>query len=202
MARKVTFLLALLVIAVLASSAAAAEPFARHTVRGHGVSLAVPRSWVAADSRVPGPLLERLARENPRLAPFLRQLGRPTSPTKFFAFDPVVRDGFATNVNVVVTPLPSGLGFQDYGAALAAELRSIGARNLRQGVAVVDGERAARLQYRFDLTLGGARLTVQTLQYAFPRSGRSTVVTYTTLPSFAGRYAATFRRSAASIRFS
>jgi hypothetical protein len=43
---------------------------------------------------------------------------------------------------------------------------------------------------------------VQTLQYAFMRPGRSVVVTYTTLPSLAGRYHATFVRSAASIRFS
>jgi hypothetical protein len=200
-ARPARFLLPVLVFAVLATTASAAEPFTRHAVRGHGVSLAVPSSWVAVDHRVPRAVIDRLARENPRLAPFLSQLAQPTSPTKFLALDPVVRNGFATNVNVVVSRLPVGIDLAEYQRALTEELRAIGARGLRQGTVAVGGRRAVRLQYRFAIRLG-TRLTVQTVQYAFPRGSQSVVVTYTTLPSLAGRYAATFRRSAASIRFS
>jgi hypothetical protein len=200
-ARRTLFLLPVLAFAIVASTANAAEPFTRHAVRGQGVSLAVPASWVAVDSRVPRAVVDRLGRENPRLAPFLGQLSAPNSPTKFLALDPVVRSGFATNVNVVVTPLPSGLTFDQYHRGVASQLRAIGARAVRQSVVVMRGARAVRLQYRFTLRLGTA-LTVQTLQYAFLLRGRSVVLTYTTLPALAGRYAATFRRSAASIRFS
>lgn len=191
---------ALLACATLAAAGLAADGFRRHAVPGEGVSLAVPASWIVADSRLPAAVVDRLIRENPRLEPFLRPLSSGRSPMKFIALDPVVRNAFATNVNVVVTPVPAGLGFADYRRALHAELRALGARRVRRGVAVVAGARAVRVEYRFDLSLG-TRRTVQTLQYGFLRPGRSVVVTYTTLPSLAARYAATFRRSAASIRF-
>jgi hypothetical protein len=64
----------------------------------------------------------------------------------------------------------------------------------------VAGVRGLRVRYRFQLKLG-TTYTVQTLQYAFLREGRSVVVTYTALPSVAARYEATFQRSAGSIRF-
>lgn len=118
---------------------------------------------------------------------------------KFIALDPVVRQEFATNVNVV-TPLPAGLTFDTYRPGLMQEVRSIGARGLRQQTVVIRGAQALRVQYRFDISFGTKR-TVQTLQYAFMRPGRSVVVTYTTLPPVADRYAATFRRSAATISF-
>lgn len=200
MRRLIPAVAALLASAALAAAAVGADGFRRHVVRGHGVSLAVPASWVAADSRLSPAVVDQLVRENPRLAPFLQPLSGGRSPMKFIALDPVVRSAFATNVNVVVAPLPAGLTFADYRRGLSGELRAIGARRLREKVVVVHGARALRLEYRFDITLG-TRRTVQTLQYGFLRPGRSVVVTYTTLPSVAARYAATFRRSAASIRF-
>ena len=199
--RRVTFAVTiLLAIAALAGSAAGAERFQRHAVRGHGVSLAVPASWVAVDGRVPQAVVDELSRDNPTLAPFLQQLGRPSSPMKLIALDPAVRRGFATNVNVVVASLPAGLTFAGYRRGLVGEIRAIGARGVKHRVVEIRGARAVRVEYRFDITVQTKR-TVQTLQYAFLRPGRSIVVTYTTLPSLAGRYAATFRRSAASFRF-
>ena len=200
--RRIALVLAALVaFAAPAGAAIGAERFQRHVVRGYAVSLAVPASWVAVDSRVPPAVIARFSRDNPKLAPFLQQLSLGSSPMKFLALDPVVRSDFATNVNVVVAPLPSGLTFAGYQRGLAAEVRAIGARGLQQRAVTIRGARALRLQYRFAIT-AGTRSTVQTLQYGFMRPGRSVVVTYTTLPSLAGRYAATFQRSAASIRFS
>ena len=183
-------------------SAVAAESLRRHVVPGQGLSLAVPTSWVATDRGVTAAAVDRLARENPKLAPFVRALGGPNSPMMFIALDRAVRDGFATNVNVVVVPAPSGISFAQYRQALATELRSlvVGGK-IDDSVVTVDGSRALRAAYRLRLTLAGRSVTVQTLQYAFLRPGRSVVVTYTTLPRLAAAYAATFRRSAASIRF-
>lgn len=200
MRRTVLSLGALLALALLVAPATGAERFQRHLVRGEGVSLAAPASWIAVDGRVPAAALLRLTRDDPRLAPFLQQLAQPRSPMRFIALDRVVRGGFATNVNVVVAPVPAGLSFAAYRSGLLAELRTIGARGVTQRAVRIRGARAVRVGYRFDITVQTKR-TVQTLQYAFLRPGRSVVVTYTTLPAFATRYAATFRRSAASIRF-
>src|SRR5918992_3223650 len=129
----------LLAIVATCGPASAADPLRRHTVRGQGVSLSVPTPWVAVDRRMPQSVLSRLARENPRLAPFIGQLSQRNSPMKFLALDPVVRQEFATNVNVVVTPVPAGLTFETYREGLLREVRSIGARGLRQGAVLVGG---------------------------------------------------------------
>jgi hypothetical protein len=188
-----------LAAASLVEAAVRTDRFERYAVPGQGMSLAVPASWVAVDASLPRAIVERLARENPRLAPFLAQVSGPASPAKFLALDPVVRQGFAANVNVVVTPIPA-LTFAQYRGALVAEVRSVAGPAIDDTVVTIDGVRGVRLGYRLRIRLGRA-FTVQTLQYAFPRRGRSVVVTYTTLPSERSRYAATFARSAASIRF-
>jgi hypothetical protein len=173
----------------------------RHVVRGQGISLTMPASWVATEKSLSPAVLEQMARENPKLAPFVRGLVGPNSAMKFIAFDPNVRSGFATNVNVVVVTVPAGVTFDQYQELLVAGLRRIVPGRIEQTAATIDGVRASRLSYRLRLTLGRT-VTVQTLQYAFLRPGRGVVVTYTTLPGLKSSYAATFRRSAASIRFS
>jgi hypothetical protein len=199
--RRVALALALVTLvatATIVGSALAADR--RHVVRGQGISLTVPAAWVATERGVSPAVLDQMARENPKLAPFVRGLGGPNSPMKFIALDPNVRNGFATNVNVVVVPTPAGITFAQYRQALVGELRSIVTGKIEQSVATIGGTQALRASYRLRITLGRS-LTVQTLQYAFLRPGRSVVVTYTTLPGLKGSYAPTFRRSAASIRF-
>lgn len=199
--RRLLFGLALAVIAAsLVGSALAAERFERHTVPGQSMSLAVPNPWVAVDASLPDATIERLGRENPKLAPFLRQLSGPGSAAKFLALDPAVKDGFATNVNVVAVPIPS-VTFAQYRTAIVAEIQSlVGSTRVDHRAVTIRGARAVRLAYPFRIRVGRT-YTVSTLQYAFPRRGRSIVVTYTTLPRFASTYAPTFSRSAASIRF-
>ncbi|TML67874.1 MAG: hypothetical protein E6G11_12465 [Actinobacteria bacterium] len=202
MRRTARFLGVLLLAAVFVGSAAGATRLQRHAVPGQGVSLAVPGFWVVVDSKLPQEFVDRLSRENPRLAPFIRSLQTPNGPTKFIALDPAVREGFATNVNVVVAPVPSSMTFPAYRLALTAEIQSlVPGQRVAQKVVTINGARAVRLRYRLRLQLGRA-FTVQTLQYAFLRRGRSVVVTYTTLPGLVSRYARTFARSAATIRFS
>jgi hypothetical protein len=199
--RPLLALLALLVAASVVGSAAAAERFKRHTVPNQGLSLAVPASWVAVDASLPASAIDRLSRQNPKLAPYLGQLSGPGSAAKFLALDPAVRNGFATNVNVVVAPIPS-VPFEVFRSAIVREIRSlVGSAKIDERVVTIDGVRGVRLSYPFRITVGRT-YTVSTLQYAFPRAGKSIVVTYTTLPSVKTRYAPTFARSAASIRFS
>ncbi len=201
MRRIVVVAVLFLLAAGIAGSALGAEKYRRYVVRGEGISIAVPASWAATEGGVSRAILERLARENPKLAPFVRGLGGPNSPMKFIALDTRVRDAFATNVNVVVVPVPNGITFAQYRQTLLAELRPIvGSTPIEQSVATIHGVAAARFRYRLQLAFG-RKITVQTLQYAFLRPGRSVVVTYTTLPKLTSTYAATFKRSAAAIRF-
>jgi hypothetical protein len=199
--RRLALLLLTAVVGItLVATAGAAERFKRHTVRGQGVSLAVPAPWVAVDAALPAATLARIGRQNPRLAPYLRQLSGPNSAAKFLALDPAVAGGFATNVNVVVAPIPA-VGFDQFRAAILNEIRTIvGSAPIDDSAVTIGGVRAVRVAYPFRITVGRT-YTVSTLQYAFHQPSRSVVVTYTTIPRLKARYAPVFARSAASIRF-
>ena len=188
------------VAASLVTTASAAERYKRHSVPGQSLSLAVPASWVAVNATLPDAAIERLRRENPRLAPYLGQLSGPGSAAKFLALDPAVENGFATNVNVVVAPIPS-VTFDVFRVAIVNEIRTlVGSAKVDHRAVRINGARGVRIAYPFRITVGRT-YTVSTLQYAFPRPGKSVVVTYTTLPRLKSRYAPTFARSAATIRF-
>ena len=137
---------------------------AHHSVPSAGASLSVPASWVVIDSKLPLELVDRLLRENPRLAPFMQSLRSPNSPTKFIALDPDVRNGFATNVNVVAAPVPSWMTFAYYRRALPLEIRNIARGRVEQRTMTINGAHAVRLRYRLPLHLGGKAFTVQTLR--------------------------------------
>lgn len=192
-------LVAVVAAASLVATAGAAEPFQRHTIRGQGMSLAVPASWVAVDATLRAAALEKLRRENPRLAPYLVERSGG-SRAKFLALDPAVKGGFATNVNVVISAVPS-VTFDEYRAAILSEIGSlVGSAKVNHRTVKIGGVRGVRLSYRFRVTFGRT-YTVSALQYGLLLPGKNVVVTYTTLPRFASTYAPTFARSAASIRF-
>lgn len=202
---RVRLVLALaVVVAALASPASGAEQLKRHSIAGEGVSLGVPNAWVAISARdlLTGAALDRLARDNPDLAPFIRAFAQAGSPVKFVALDPAVRGGFATNVNLVVIPLARALTFEQYRLALLSELRVLTrGGKVEQSVVRIGGNRAVRVSFRFKLTAGGRTFTVQTLQYGFLQPGKSFVFTYSTVPRFRSAYAQAFQASASSIRF-
>jgi hypothetical protein len=203
MRRLATVLPLLVLAAILAGSATGASKLERHAIASEGMSFAVPASWLVVDSRLPADVVDRLARENPKLAPFVSGLRSPGSPMKFIALDPALTGGFATNANVVAAAVPSSMTFDSYRRGLVLEIRHLVPKGpVAQKTVTIHGARAVRVGYHLRLRVAGKALTVQTLQYAFLRNGRSVVVTYTTLPKLAGRYARTFASSAATIRFS
>jgi len=198
-------------VAFLLTALAAAAPGLATTRSSHvysisgGISLGLPSSWKPVDAQhlLDSAALQKLEQENPELGRLIAAATNPSSPVKFFAFDPVVRQRFATNVNVVVEPIPTTVTFDLYAAALAAEIRSLHAvSQLRTRRVTLPGGPALRLNYRIRIAAGGRSFHTSTLQYAFLRGGtQSVVVTYTTLPQLQSRYAATFSTSANSIRF-
>ena len=82
--------LVLAVLAVSGSALAAQRAFHVHGVPGYGISLSLPSGWRTVDSKhVLSPAqLQELEQENPELAGPLSAMSRPSSPVKFFAFDP------------------------------------------------------------------------------------------------------------------
>jgi hypothetical protein len=187
---------------VVGAQASAAERLVRHTVPGDGVSLSVPASWVALDHRdvLSEQVLAELSRENPQLAPLFTALR--SGSIRFLAADPKVRQRFATNVNIVVSRAPAGLDFNAYRGAIVAQLDQLPsvAGPIRTSVVTLPTGKAVRVRYGLKLVARGRKFTTATLQYGFLRRGRSIVVTYTTLPTLAGTYDATFAASASSIR--
>ena len=203
--RRALTVLSIAAVLVAGSGWVAVGSLHRYSIPGYGTSLALPSSWKTINYRQilkPG-VLQGLARENPELAGSFAAMAQANSPIKFFAYDPQVTNGFATNVNVVFIPLRTRLAFSEYERGLVDEVRSISsASGLRFGTKRLPGGRAVRLSYRLSLNVKGRKLSVLTLQYGFLRGGSSVVFTYTTLPASARFYSAVFATSVGSIRFS
>ena len=176
----------------------------RYTIAAAGISLATPSPWRAVDSHaaLSSPGVKKLLAENPALASLIQQVAGAGSTVKFLAFEPRVVDGFATNVNVVVTPIPNGVTFAAVAAAAPAELAqipSLASKVTTSTVKLPIGP-AVKASYRLALVSGGRKRVVQTLQYIFLRPGRSVVVTFSTTPSQRLRHRAVFTAIATSIR--
>jgi hypothetical protein len=200
---------ALAVVAIAAAlvagaGSAASGAYHRYAIPGYQTSVALPSSWKTIDYReiVKTGDLQTLARDNPELAGFFAAMAQPSSPIKLFAYDPHVASGFATNMNVVVAPVRARLTFSEYKRRLLAELQSVpGVSALHSGTVGLPGGQAVRISYRLRVNLQPRVLSVLTFQFAFFRSQRSVVFTYTTLPANARFYSSVFVTSARSIRF-
>ena len=197
-----------LVVAALASAGAglaAQPPYRVNAVPGYGISLSLPVPWKAVDSAhvLTAAQAAALDRDNPELAGALSEISKPNSPIKFFAFDPMTRLAFATNVNVVVVPIPGRVSFDTYAKALVGEVTGLStvSRLSSKRVKLPAGQ-AVRVSYRIRFVAGGKTRQAATLQYAFLRNGTQSVVfTYTTLPELQTLYSRVFAASASSIRF-
>jgi hypothetical protein len=173
-------------------------------VASAGFSVAVPHSWeaVTADASPESDSLEAVLEKAPTLQPSVEALREPGSVLKFVAFDPEVREEFATNFTVVVEQLAAGVTFEKYASTLITQLELV-------PVVVGDVERAdlelpageaVRASYRLKLTAAGRTTIVSTLQYALVADRAAYTLTYTTLPDLAGDYEAAFEDSARAFR--
>jgi hypothetical protein len=176
-----------------------------YEIRSAHVSVAVPRDWetLTADQAVSGGAWDAFVADNPDFAPYRDLITKADSPVKFIAVAPKDEQGFGTNLNIIVSPVPREVGFDEYAKANMQQLAAMGSvarDSVEQELVTLPAGRAQKVSYRLSVVAAGKRRTVATLQYALLVDGKSYVLTYTTLPGEQGRWADVFRRSAESFR--
>jgi hypothetical protein len=195
--------LALLTLSA-AATASAATPVTRHPAPGTPLSLSLPRSWITVDANdVAKGAADALAKNNPQLAEVLKALSQPGTAARLFAFDPVIVEGFATNVNVIEVSIPGGITIDEYARLLRAELEGLAQRTGKLSVRIVriPAGAAVRSSYRIKVNLDNAKFVIASLtQIGMLRGRTSYIVTYTTLASRLPHYKASFEASIRSIR--
>jgi hypothetical protein len=163
--------------------------FSTRAVQEPMLSIALPRQWRSFDARS-----SRSAKDSPALGSGMRAeleiLSRSDSPIKLIGLAPSAPRTFVTNMNLLQTRVPSSLSFDDLARTEARQVKlATGVKTIRQDETRLPAGRALRLRYR-------ARSGAVVHQY-FVRNGEFLyILTYTTPPAQAARYAKIFDLSA------
>ena len=170
----------------------------RHDVRGTSASIELPEEWKALEDFDPQTISD-FAKENEKFAPYVEPLLQ-NDVFRIFAIDPDIQDEFATNLNIVVTPVNQPLiEWVESETATARRLAVPG--SLKTSYVQTPAGEAAKFESLVEVQAGGEARRMRTLQYLFTRDGTGYVVTFTTLPSLATKYEPTLTKSARSFRF-
>jgi len=158
----------------------------RHEVKEHGIAIGLPDDWRAVS---PGEVLsdkemQELGGENPSIAPYLEAVSGPKSPIKFFAFDPDVKKGFATNLNIIVAGGAEGASLDDLAEAAVAEIEKLPTvtSEIKEDRVDLDAGEAVRLRFQQRFKAEGSAVEVSTTQYGLIVDGTSYILSFTTLP--------------------
>ena len=145
-------------------SAALPAGWTAHEVAADGFRLGLPPQWQKVAPGEVGASLETLRKDNPELAEMIegQVAGSLNELVRFFAFDtrsPTLAQEFATNINVVVEPLPSGTDFERYLEANLSQLRRVPTVtvSLDDDDLALPGGRAAAHQFFVHLELAERR---------------------------------------------
>jgi hypothetical protein len=144
--------------------------------------------------------LQEVRKPEPCLRGLCQRRGQEGSPFKFFAYDPVVHQRFATNLNVVVKAVPKGTTWDAYRRGALGEARSLAVGRVAATDVDLAAGQALRVEYRTRFVLNGRKRTLSTTQYGLLLEDTSYVLTYTTLPSARNEYADWFKLSAESFQ--
>jgi hypothetical protein len=184
-----------------APEAVVGDGLTRYEISSGRFSIGVPETWHATtSSQMKKASFKQFADQNPSFAAYASAVAKKNSPFKFFAYDPVVRKRFATNLNVIVTPVPEGVSPEKYKRSALAEAKAIADSRLHSSEVDLPAGKALRIEYRFRFRLNGRRQGVATTQYALLLDSKSYVLTYTTLPALRSDYANLFELSAESFQ--
>lgn len=166
-----------------------------HNLTAEGFRLGLPPEWKDVPPGQVDSALDDLREDNPDLAELIESqlAGSLSSLVRFFAFDtrsPTLAEEFATNVNVVVEPLPGGVDFDEYLDANLRQLRqvpgvTVSAENER---VQLPGGRAGLIKSQFTLNTPGGPRQIAVTQYVLLRSDRGFILSMTTTPMHESTY--------------
>jgi hypothetical protein len=185
---------ALLLCLVLAGCGSASPPktpagFTVRSLEQPQLSIALPRGWRSFDRRSKASAKD-VAVQNADIRAELDVLSRADSPLKLIGLAPGNGRSFLTNMNVLQTRVPASLSFEQLSRNEAKQIElAAHVKDMRQNETRLPAGRALRLRYR-------APSNAVVHQY-FVRHGKFLyIVTYTTSPAAAPRYAKIFDMSA------
>ena len=193
-------LTALLLATVLSACGGESQPSAsgkwtRHDVRDSSASIALPEEWKVIKDFDPQTISD-FTKENEKFAPYVEPLVR-NDVFKLFAIDPNIQEEFATNLNVIVSPVSLPLHQWVEGESETARRIAVPGSLKKSYVQTPAGE-AGKLEWLVELKSGGETRQMRSLQYLFQKEGAGYVLTFSTLPSLATKYEPTFTKSARS----
>jgi hypothetical protein len=194
-------LIAMLVVLTVVPVAAAVSHEAWTTHRAPAARFAVdaPGSWIDVTRLTPQVLAR--AEKVPALRPYI-ELAKTSKLVKLIVLDAgaaTVANHFAASLNVVQTPAAADLRLER--DATVAQLKSAGilVGPLRTSYANLPAGKAVEVRYR--ASYGAGTPEVALLQFLLVHAGKTTVLTYTSLPNLAQSYQPVFLRSARSFHY-
>jgi hypothetical protein len=176
--------------------------FSVRVVKDQGFSIAFPKDWRSIDARAAlSGELDEFKKANPQIAASVEGLARPNSPIKLLAVDPSSSVDFLTNVNVLVTPIPTGISFEEWSSAQVGEIRKVArVKGFTREETQLRPGRTLHLTYRASFNRAGGAFVALIDQYMVERDDSLYILTYTTTPSSHTRERKVFADSARSFR--
>lgn len=175
-------------------SGAAPDEWTTHDLTAEGFRLDLPPGWQKVSPGEVDASFEALRASNPDLAEQIEsQAGNLNELVRFFAFDtrsPTLAQEFATNVNVVVEPLPGGVDFAGYLDANLTQLRQVATVTVTvedENIALPGG-RAAVINSVFTLNAPTGEREVAVTQYLLMKGSRGFILSMTTTPEHTATY--------------
>jgi hypothetical protein len=178
--------------------------FTVRVVKNQGFAIALPKEWRSLDAyqALSSQASKRFAKANPQLRKEIQVLARPNSPIKLLAVDPTtLTPTFLTNLNVLVTRIPSKIPFERWTAAEIAQIKRVPTvLDVRQNELRLRPGRAMHLTYRAAFNRPGGSFVAAVHQYMVKEDGFLYILTFTTLPQSEDDYRRTFEEAAYSFR--
>ena len=168
-------------------------------VKQGGFALALPKAWRSLDAKqaLSSNTMKQFEQSNPELKGQVRALAQPDSPLKLLATGPVGKDGFLTNLNVIVTQLPPDLDFDDWTKAELAEIQKVPTvENVTQEVTELPPGQTLHLDYHATFNKPSGPFEVVVNQWMVKKDDFLYILTYTTSPSQEAKLRQTFDDSA------
>jgi hypothetical protein len=182
-----------------AAKATTPAGFTVRKVKEDGFAVALPRAWRSLNAKqaLASDTLKEFEKSNPDLRAQVDTLTKPDSPLRLLAVGPIAKDGFHTNVNVIVTQLPSDLDFDDWSKTELAQIEKVSAvKNLEHEVTELSPGETLHLTYNASFNRASGPFEVVVNQWMVKKDAFLYILTYTTSPSQEAKLRQTFDDSA------